>query len=213
MKFPEIEKGERERGIDVFAIRTLSQDLHFLFLLLCALLPPTTPTRTTILPPLPPLPLPPTTNPPLSRLLPLHLPLPPPLPLLHLPLHLPHLPPLLLQPGLHLFPPARLRLDQDLHRLRPPRRLHFPCLVQLPRFRAVDGEFALPQEERARVGDAFVQVRARGGVEERDLRFFEPVEGTGGVGVGGFVRVDQEGEGAVLGFYLRVWRPWEEVED
>ena len=124
-----------------------------------------------------------------------------------------HLAALLLHLGLDLFAPALLALDQHLDRFPPPGLLHFPLLVQLLRFGRVDRQFALPEQERARVRDAFVQVRARARVQERHLRFFQSVEGAGRERVGAFVGMDEEGEGAVLDFYLRVRHSRLEVED
>ena len=162
---------------------------------------------------LPPLKIPPASNPPLPALLPRSLVLSPPLPPLDLLLHSPHLPPFLLHLRLDLLPAPLLPLHQHLDRLPPPRLLHLALFVQQFRLGRVDGELALSQQQRARVGDAFVQVRARGGVQERDLGFFQAVEGARGKGIGGFVRVDEEGERAVLGFYLGVGNAGLEVED
>lgn len=50
-------------------------------------------------------------------------------------------------------------------------------------------------------------------IEEDGGGFFEAVEGGGGEGVRGFVGVDEEGEGAVLGFDLGVGDAGLEVED
>lgn len=51
------------------------------------------------------------------------------------------------------------------------------------------------------------------GVLELGLRFLEAVEGGGGEGVGGLVRVDEEGEFAVLDFDLGVRDARLEIED
>ncbi|KAL8931515.1 MAG: hypothetical protein Q9216_007175, partial [Gyalolechia sp. 2 TL-2023] len=74
-----------------------------------------------------------------------------------------------------------------LHRLPPPAGQELA--IRLLHLRGIDGEFALPHQEHAGVGDAFVQVGAVFGVHELGLRFFQPVEGVRGGGVGGFVGV------------------------
>ena len=71
----------------------------------------------------------------------------------------------------------------------------------------------MADQQRARVGDAAVEVLPGFLVEEDGGGFFEAVEGGGGEGVGGFVGVDEEGEGAVLGFDLGVGDAGLEVED
>jgi len=48
----------------------------------------------------------------------------------------------------------------------------------------------LADEERARIGDAAIEVLAGFLVEEDGGGFLEAVEGVGGEGVGGFVGVD-----------------------
>jgi len=48
----------------------------------------------------------------------------------------------------------------------------------------------LADEERARIGDAAIEVLAGFLVEEDGGGFLEAIEGVGGEGVGGFVGVD-----------------------
>ncbi len=50
-----------------------------------------------------------------------------------------------------------------------------------------------PDKQCAGVGDAFIEVRALGFVQQGRLGLFEPVECIGCLRIGGFVRVDQEG--------------------
>lgn len=51
------------------------------------------------------------------------------------------------------------------------------------------------------------------GVLELGLRLFQPVEGGWGRGIGGFVRVDEEGQFSVLDLYGGVGDPGLEVQD
>jgi len=108
--------------------------------------------------------------------------------LIHLLILFPLLPPLLLHLRLHLLLPPQLLFHQHLLRQLPP--LLLEILIRLLHFWRIDCEFSLADEERARVGDAAVEVLAGLLVEEDGGGFFEAVEGVGGEGVGGFVGVD-----------------------
>ncbi len=93
----------------------------------------------------------------------------------------------------------------------PPRLLHFA--VHVFDFGRVNGEFSFAKQQHAGVGDAFVEVGAGFFIQQGGLGFFEAVEGVGGGEVGGFVRMDEEGEGAVGGFYGGVGDAGLEVQD
>ena len=155
--------------------------------------------------------IPPAPDPAVPRLFPRNLVLPPPLPALGLLVHLPLLPPFLLHLRLDLFPPPGFPVHEHLHRFLPPRGFEFG--VGGLHFGTVDGEFAFAHQEHAGVGDAFVEVLAGFFVHEGRLGFFEAVEGVGGAGVGGLVRVDEEGFFAVGYFYVGFGDAGLEVED
>jgi hypothetical protein len=71
----------------------------------------------------------------------------------------------------------------------------------------------LPNQQRASVGDTFVEVLALRLVEQGGLGFLEAVEGIGRRGVFGLVGMDEEGFLAVLDLDVRVWNAWLEVKD
>ena len=68
-------------------------------------------------------------------------------------------------------------------------------------------------QQSPRIRDTFVQVRPLLLIQQRGLRFVQPVKSIWGCGVLRFVRMDQEGLFAVLDFYVFFGDAGLEVED
>jgi hypothetical protein len=71
----------------------------------------------------------------------------------------------------------------------------------------------LPNEQRAGISYAFIEVLALRLIEQGGLGFLEAVEGFGRRWVFGLVRMDQEGFLAVLDLDVGVGDSWLEVKD
>ena len=132
--------------------------------------------------------VPPAADPLVPRRLPLLLIVSLTLPLIQLLLLLTLLPPLLLHLRLHLPHAPLLIIHQHPLDLLAPLDLELVALQVLTII--IDVPFLLADEQLARVGYGFVEAFARLLVCQLRVCFLQPVEGIGGFGVLGLVRVD-----------------------